>query len=101
MLDGESVSAALSGDWLGRIASWAGATAVDAVAIEYGTVDTLTVLQSQRADAWLHGHSDPTSAEAAAIRRQVWTAFLDDDPAWIATCNEQFLDRLAAALRSA
>ncbi|MEM9039434.1 MAG: DUF2817 domain-containing protein [Actinomycetota bacterium] len=100
MLDGESVSAALSGDWLGAVSSWAGNTAVDAVAIEYGTVDVITVLQSLRADAWLHGHGDPTGDDAAAIRRQVWTAFLDDDPAWIARCNEQFDDRLAAALRT-
>ncbi|MEM7094017.1 MAG: M14 family metallopeptidase [Actinomycetota bacterium] len=98
MRDGESVSASLSGDWLGAIESWAGDTMVDAVAIEYGTVDTITVLMSLRADAWLHGHGDPTATEAAAIRRQVWTAFLDDDPAWIATCNEQFERRLAAAL---
>ncbi|MEM7341865.1 MAG: DUF2817 domain-containing protein [Actinomycetota bacterium] len=100
MLDGESVSAALSGDWLGAIARWAGDTAVDALAIEYGTVDSVTVLQSLRADAWLHGHGDPTGDGAAAIRRQVWTAFLDDDPGWIATCNEQFVDRLLAALRT-
>ena len=98
MLDGESVSAALSGDWLGAISGWSGATEVDAVAIEYGTVDVITVLNSLRADAWLHGHGDPTGPEAEAIRRQVWTAFLDDDPAWIATCNEQFERRMAAAL---
>ena len=98
MRSGESVSAALSGDWLGAIPRWSGDTAVDAVAIEYGTVDVITVLQSLRADAWLHGHGDPTSSDAAAIRRQVWNAFLDDDPDWIATCNAQFDDRLAAAL---
>ena len=99
MLDGESVSAALSGDWLGAIHRWAGETDVDAVAIEYGTVDVITVLQSLRADAWLHGRGDPRAPEAAATRRQVWEAFLDDDPAWIATCNEQFVRHMEAALR--
>ena len=101
MRSGESVSASLSGDWLSAIPVWAGDTAVDAVAIEYGTVDTISVLQSLRADAWLHAHGDPTSSDAFAIRRQVWNAFLDDDPEWIATCNAQFDDRLAAALAAA
>ena len=98
MLDGESVSAALTGDWLGAISNWSGSTEVDAVAIEYGTVDVITVLESLRADAWLHGHGDPTGPDAEAIRAQVRQAFLDDDPAWIATCNEQFERRMAAAL---
>ena len=99
MVDGESVSAALSGDWLGAIDQWSGSTEVTAVAIEYGTVDVITVLQSLRADAWLHGHGDPRGPEGDAIRRQVWAAFLDDDPAWVETCNEQFQQRMAAALR--
>ncbi|MEM9463745.1 MAG: DUF2817 domain-containing protein [Actinomycetota bacterium] len=99
MLDGESVSAALTGDWLGAIQGWAGPTDVDAVAIEYGTVEVITVLESLRADAWMHGRGDPTGPDAATTRRQVWNAFLDDDPAWIATCNEQFERHMAAALR--
>jgi hypothetical protein len=98
MLDGESVSAALTGDWLGAIPTWAGDTDVDAVAIEYGTVDVITVLESLRADAWMHGHGDPTGPDAASTRRQVWEAFLDDDPAWIARCNEQFEQHMTAAL---
>ncbi|MEM9201415.1 MAG: M14 family metallopeptidase [Actinomycetota bacterium] len=97
MVDGESVSAELTGDWLGQIPSWCGDTKVDSVAIEYGTVDVITVLESLRADAWLHGHGDPTAADATAIRRQVWNAFLDDDPEWIAACNEQFERRMAAS----
>ena len=99
MLDGESVSAALSGDWLGTIHRWAGATTVDAVSIEYGTVDEITVLQALRADAWLHGRGDPAAPEAAVTRRQVWEAFLDDDPSWVTTCNEQFVRHMVAALR--
>lgn len=99
MLDGESVSAALNGDWLGAISDWSGSTEVDAVAIEYGTVDLITVLESLRADAWLHGHGDPTGPEADSIRAQVRQAFLDDDPTWIETCNAQFERRMAAALR--
>ena len=91
------MSAALSVDWLGAISRWAGDTEVTAVAIEYGTVDVVTVLQSLRADAWLHGHGEPTGPEGDGIRAQVRAAFLDDDPAWIQTCNEQFQRRLTAA----
>lgn len=84
MVDGESVSAALSGDWLGAIERFLPGRTVTSAALEFGTVDPISVLQSLRADAWLHAHGDPRGEHAAGIRRQVWDAFLDDDPAWLA-----------------
>ena len=92
MRDGESVSADLSGDWLGAIDELLAGRDVTSAALEFGTVDPITVLQSLRADAWLHAHGDATSAEGDEIRRQVWNAFLDDDPEWLAAlvarCDE-------------
>ena len=64
MLDGESVSAALSGDWLAAVESMAPGVETTSVALEFGTVDTVTVLQSLRADAVLHAHGDPVGPEA-------------------------------------
>jgi hypothetical protein len=90
MTDGESVSAELSGDWLGAIEKWLPDCEVTAAALEFGTVDTVTVLQSLRADAWLHAHGDPTEPGAAEIRAQVRAAFADDDPAWLAAIIERF-----------
>ncbi|RLE24046.1 MAG: hypothetical protein DRJ50_05255 [Actinobacteria bacterium] len=96
MVDGESVSADLSGDWLGRIQSLLPQCEVTAVALEFGTVDTVTVLQALRADAHLHAHGDPTGPGAADVRAQVRAAFADDDPAWLATLLPRF-DEVAGA----
>ncbi|NOX28718.1 MAG: DUF2817 domain-containing protein [Actinobacteria bacterium] len=85
MADGESVSAAVTGDWLGRSQVFLGQREVTAVALEFGTVDVIAVLQSLRADAWLHAYGDPTGPDAPAIRAKVRAAFADDDPLWIET----------------
>lgn len=96
MVDGESVSAALVGDWLDRADEWLAPAEITSAALEYGTVDTITVLQALRADAWLHGHGDPTGPEAVPIRAAVRAAFADDDPAWIA----ELWPRFAAVLKA-
>lgn len=79
----DSVSALISGDWLQAAPSWAPRAEVTPIAIEYGTVDTISVLQALRADAWLHVHGDAaTTPWADEVRAQVRAAFADDDPAW-------------------
>ncbi len=98
MRDGESVSASLDGDWLAAIDGWVPDVEVTAAALEFGTVDTITVMQSLRADAWLHAHGDPSGPDADAIRAQVRAAFADDDPAWLAKLVERFDDVTSAAL---
>lgn len=98
MTDGDSVSAELSGDWTRIAPELAPQAVVTAVALEFGTVDTITVLQALRADAWLHAHGDPTGPDGEVIRAQVRAAFADDDPAWIATCRDRFREVLGQAL---
>jgi hypothetical protein len=98
MHDGESVSASLSGDWLAAIETLLSGVEVTAAALEFGTVDVFTVLQSLRADAWLHAHGDPTSPEAAETRAQVRAAFADDDPVWLELLIARFDEVAAAAL---
>lgn len=93
-----SVSARLSGDWLGTVDRLAPGARTTAVALEYGTVDQLQVLQALRADAWLHAHGDPRSADGDAIRAQVRAAFADDDPAWVRSCWPHFLRATRRAL---
>jgi len=99
MVDGESVSAELSGDWLGAVERFVPDADVTAVAIEYGTVDMVQVLQSLRADAWLHAHGNPSAPDAAAIRSQVRAAFVDDDPAWLAAITARFDEVSSTAIR--
>jgi hypothetical protein len=98
MVDGESVSADLSGDWLGRVESFLPLREVTGVALEFGTVDTVAVLQALRADAYLHAQGDPLGPEAEGVRQQVRDAFADDDPAWLATLVPRFDEVVAAAL---
>ncbi len=101
MVDGDSVSAALLGDWLAAIPAALPDVEVTAIAIEYGTVDSVAVLHSLRADAWLHSRGDPTAPEAAAVRDEVRAAFVDDAPEWIEAVMARFdevVDRTFAAL---
>ncbi len=91
-----SVSASLTGDWLGVVQELAPSAQTTRVALEFGTVDGITVLQSLRADAWLHAHGDPLGDDAAAIRAQVRAAFADDDPVWIRSCWPHFARAMGA-----
>jgi hypothetical protein len=97
-LDGSSVSADIAGDWLAAAAEMAPGTEITGIAIEYGTVDTISVIQSLRADAVLHGFGDPTGPDAGAIRSQVRAAFADDDPAWLAACTDRYDVVVASAI---
>ena len=98
MQDGESVSAELTGDWLGRIADLVPGVEVTAAALEFGTVDPISVLQALRADAWLHTTGGTADDEADSIRAEVRAAFADDDPAWLALLGERFDEVTAAAV---
>jgi hypothetical protein len=98
MLDGESVSANLSGDWLGGVDRMLPDVEITAVALEFGTVDTVTVMQSLRADAVLHASGDPLGEGSDAVRAQVRAAFADDDPAWFTAVSARFDDVIDAAV---
>jgi len=98
MVDGDSVSATITGDWLAVTSELSPTAEVTAVALEFGTVDLVTVLLALRADAWLHAHDDPTSPCGQQVRAQVRAAFADDDPQWIATCWQRFHQVMNGAL---
>ncbi len=98
MLDGESVSASVSGDWLGAIGPMVPGVEVTAVALEFGTVDTVSVLQALRADAVLHASGDPLANGSDAVRAQVRAAFADDDPQWFDAVAARFDDVVDAAV---
>jgi hypothetical protein len=97
MIDGDSVSANLSGDWLGAVEQLVPGVEITAAALEFGTVDTVTVLQSLRADAVLHASGDPLAPGSDAVRAQVRAAFADDDPEWFVTVASRFDDVIDAA----
>jgi len=97
MVDGDSVSAHLMGDWLVAMDAWLPDTEITSAALEYGTVELVSVLQALRADAWLWAHGDPKGPEAAGVRATVRAAFADDDPSWIASLWPRFVEVLEAA----
>jgi hypothetical protein len=86
----DSVSADLHGDWLQAAPDLLPTAEVTGVAIEYGTIDPVSVLQALRADAWLHSHGDPTHSSAEEVRAQLRAAFADDDPAWFEAVSSRF-----------
>lgn len=100
MRDGESVSAALSGDWLAGVEQLLVDVESTSIALEFGTVDVITVLQALRADAVLHATLDPLSPTADTVRAQVRAAFADDDPAWFDAVAARFDEVVSAALEN-
>lgn len=89
--EGTSVSADVRGDILDGIEAWLPGVGVAAVAIEWGTVDIVEVSTALRADAWLHGYSDPRGPESAGIKAQLRAAFAPDDPRWADLVVERFV----------
>jgi hypothetical protein len=57
-------------------AEWTG------MALEYGTVPIMEVMESLRGDQWLQLHADAPQELAAAIKRRVRDAFYTDTEAW-------------------
>jgi hypothetical protein len=52
------------------------------VALEYGTEPKDRVLESLRADAWLHTHGDLAADYVKPIKAEIMQCFGPDDPAW-------------------
>jgi hypothetical protein len=99
--EGTSVSADVRGDVLDAMEAWLPGVGVAGVAIEWGTVDIIEVSTALRADAWLHGYSDPRGPAATSIKEQLRAAFAPDDPVWADRVVERFVgvrDRAVAGL---
>ncbi len=79
---GDSVSAAIAGDWLAAVPRLLVHARVTSIALEYGTVDSIRVLDAVRADNWLHVHGDPTAPEARPTKQQIRDAFYVDTDVW-------------------
>jgi hypothetical protein len=89
--EADSVSAAISGDVLDVIGRWLpDDTDYTEVAIEWGTVDIVEVLQALRADAWLHAYGDPTGPDAVGIKAALRAAFAPDDDDWARLVGVRF-----------
>jgi hypothetical protein len=93
-----SASAAIGGDWLSYTPTLLPHARVTAIALEFGTLPEMLVLQALRADNWLHAYGNPNGPEAPAIRQQITNAFYVDDDVWRGMVLGQALAASRAAL---
>jgi hypothetical protein len=78
----DSASAAIGGDWISAAPALLPRATVTAIAIEFGTVNPLQVLDALRADNWLHVHGEPASSCAGPIKKAILDAFYIDADLW-------------------
>lgn len=81
--DGSSSSAPLTGtNGSGIQAHLPKDASFTMVTLEYGTTDIEAVLDSVRADCWLHAHGDLGSPQGAAIKAEIRRCFYPDADDW-------------------
>ena len=97
--DGSSSSAPLTGlMWMSAYEECPQAE-YTGMALEYGTVPVMDVMNSLRADQWLETHPEAPAAQAAQIKQQMLDAFYTDTDAWKQRIVEQAFDAAHAAVR--
>ncbi len=90
--DGSSSSAKLTGMiWLAAYEECPQAE-FTGIALEYGTVPVMAVMDALRADQWLENHPEAGAAQHDAIKRQVRDAFYTDTEVWKQQVVEQALE---------
>ena len=99
MAGGDSTSAEIVGDGLSFAPSLLGHAEVTGMALEFGTMPIMAVLNALRADAWLHAYGDPLSPEGQAIKAEVRDAFYGDADDWKGMIAGQSLLATRQALR--
>jgi hypothetical protein len=93
-----SISAEIKGDAMSVVPSLLPHAVVDVVALECGIRPIDEVAMALRADAWLHAHGDPLSAQAEPIKAKLREAFHSDEPMWQGMALGQGLAACQAAL---
>ena len=96
--DGKSVSTDIGGDGLSAATRLLPQAKVSPMALEFGTVSVMHVLEALRADAWLHAYGDLSSPDAAPIKKQIRDAFYADDDVWRGMVLGQSLQHCRMAL---
>ncbi len=96
--DGSSASASLTGMmWMSAYEECPQAE-YTGIALEYGTVPVMEVLEALRADQWLENHPEAGAAQREAIKRQVLAAFYTDTEDWKRAVLAQALEAARQAV---
>lgn len=80
--DGSSTAAVLTGMMWNSVCEECPQARYSGIAMEYGTVPVLEVLQALRAEHWLNLHPEAPAALAEEIRARMRDAFYTDTAAW-------------------
>lgn len=88
-VEGESVSAHLSGTVKLAFSRMLPDAEVTAVGLEFGTLPAVEVFKAIRTENWLYHHGGPDHADAAKIKQQLLRAFYPDDELWKCKVWEQ------------
>ena len=80
--DGSSTSAPLTGLMWTAIHDECPQAEYTGIALEYGTLPILEMLQALRAEHWLHQHPGAPAVQAAQIKADMLAAFCTDTDAW-------------------
>jgi hypothetical protein len=99
--DGSSSSALLTGLMWNAIYEECPQAEYTGIALEYGTVPIMEVIEALRGDQWLENHPEAEAAPAQreAIKRRMRDAFYTDTDEWKQRVVEQAFDAARAALR--
>ena len=99
LADGSSISAKLTGLMWQTAYEECAQAEYTGMAMEYGTLPVLDVMQALRADQWLENHPETDADTARAIKQQVRDAFYTDTDVWKRQVLEQAHDAARRALR--
>ena len=80
--DGSSTSAFLTGLMWAAIDEECPQAEYTGIALEYGTLPPMEMMQALRAEHWLNIHRDAPAALARQIKQQMMNAFFTDTDAW-------------------
>ena len=69
------------------------------IALEYGTLPIMEMIDALRADQWLENHPETPAAQHAHIKQQTRDAFYVDTDAWKAQVVAQAIDAAHGAVR--
>jgi len=95
-----SASAKIAGDWIGALPELLPKLEVTGVALEFGTVDVMSVLFALVGDHYLHARGEFGSPEAAAIKQEIRRAFYTDNDEWRGMVLGQVMAVSRSALRA-
>ena len=90
--EGSSSSAPVGGDTNFALDDELAQAAVTGVTLEYGTLPVKAMLDSIRADNWLHVHGSLDSPEGRAIKARIRQAFYPDKNDWRRMVWERVVD---------